>query len=108
MSLLSAIGKGQFIITSIANDISSGSYHFHKVRAAFAGAFGILTSTAYLRAPLLSSRNRGRSRSHREDLSVLSALISVTQEVRLSPCSEDVEFHSRSDYRSSAVGAKTI
>ena len=69
--------------TSIANDISSGSYHFHKVKAAFAGAFGILTSTAYLRAPTLSSRNRGRSGLRREDLSVLSALISVPQEVRL-------------------------
>jgi len=94
--------------TSIANDISSGSYHFHKVKAAFAGAFGILTSTAYLRAPTLSSRNRGRSGLRREDLSVLSALISVPQEVRLRRSSENIVFHSCADYRSPAVGAEII
>ncbi|EDR03218.1 uncharacterized protein LACBIDRAFT_142837, partial [Laccaria bicolor S238N-H82] len=36
-----------------SNDISKGSYGFHKVRTAFAGAHGILTSTAYLRAGMI-------------------------------------------------------
>ncbi|KAJ3514208.1 hypothetical protein NLJ89_g2503 [Agrocybe chaxingu] len=68
-----------------SNDISSGSYNFHKVRTAFAGAHGILTSTAYLRAGMLSSRHHGRSvhlRSHYEpeDLSILSTVMGITQE----------------------------
>jgi hypothetical protein len=70
-----------------ANDISSGSYNFHKVRTAFAGAYGILTSTAYLRAGILSSRQDGRavhlrSRYEPEDLSILSTVMGITQEVR--------------------------
>ncbi|CAA7271029.1 unnamed protein product [Cyclocybe aegerita] len=68
-----------------SNDISSGSYNFHKVRTAFAGAHGILTATAYLRASMLSSRHHGRSvhlRSHYEpeDLSILSTVMGITQE----------------------------
>ncbi|KAF8163696.1 hypothetical protein B0H34DRAFT_652140 [Crassisporium funariophilum] len=68
-----------------SNDICSGSYNFHKVRTAFGGAHGILTSTAYLRAGILSSRHHGRSvhlRSHYEpeDLSILSTVMGITQE----------------------------
>ncbi|KAF9532773.1 hypothetical protein CPB83DRAFT_758580 [Crepidotus variabilis] len=68
-----------------SNDISSGSYHFHKVRTAFAGAHGILTSTAYLRAGMLSSRQQGRTVRLRddynpEDLSMLSTVMGITQE----------------------------
>ncbi|PPQ99090.1 hypothetical protein CVT24_009356 [Panaeolus cyanescens] len=67
------------------NDISSGSYNFHKVRTAFAGAYGILTSTAYMRASILNSRNQGtsfrlRSSYEPEDLSVLCTVMGVTQE----------------------------
>ncbi|KDR67548.1 hypothetical protein GALMADRAFT_1079828 [Galerina marginata CBS 339.88] len=73
-----------------SNDISSGSYNFHKVRTAFAGCHGILTSTAYLRAGILSSRHHGRSvnlRGHyeSEDLSILSTVMGITQEVSC-PC----------------------
>ncbi len=69
----------------LANDISSGSYNFHKVRTAFAGCHGILTSTAYLRAGILSSRRHGQSvrlRSHYEpeDMSILATVMGITQE----------------------------
>ncbi|KAH9484478.1 Poly(A) RNA polymerase cid14 [Psilocybe cubensis] len=68
-----------------SNDISSGSYNFHKVRTAFSGCHGILTSTAYMRAGILSSRHKGRSvplRGHYEpeDLSILSTVMGITQE----------------------------
>ncbi|KIM48611.1 hypothetical protein M413DRAFT_60162 [Hebeloma cylindrosporum] len=69
-----------------SNDISSGSYNFHKVRTAFAGCHGILTSTAFLRAGILNSRRHGRAvhlRAHDEpeDLSILSTVMGITQEV---------------------------
>lgn len=68
-----------------ANDISSGSYNFNKVRTAFAGCHGILTATAYLRAGILSSRRHGqsvrlRSRYEPEDLSILATVMGITQE----------------------------
>jgi non-canonical poly(A) RNA polymerase PAPD5/7 len=53
-----------------------------------AGAHGILTSTAFSKAGILNSRRD--SRSHRlrdryeaEDVSILSSVMGVTQEVRL-------------------------
>jgi len=77
---------GAKLSIALANDISSGSYNFHKVKTAFAGAHGILTSTAYLRAGMLGSRHQGRSVQLRsqyepEDLSILSTVMGITQEV---------------------------
>lgn len=71
-----------------ANDISKGSFGFPKVRTAFAGAHSILTATAYIRAGMLHSRRSGRSvrlRDHDdpEDLSILSTVMGITQEVRI-------------------------
>ncbi|TFK36381.1 hypothetical protein BDQ12DRAFT_699647 [Crucibulum laeve] len=68
-----------------SNDISKGSYGFPKVRATLAGAHGILTSTAYLRAGMISSRRHGRSvnlRGHQqpEDMSILASVMGITQE----------------------------
>jgi non-canonical poly(A) RNA polymerase PAPD5/7 len=70
----------------LANDISKGSYGLPKVRATFAGAFRILTSTAYLHAGIISSRREGRAvhlrpRSEPEDMSILSSVMGITQEV---------------------------
>jgi non-canonical poly(A) RNA polymerase PAPD5/7 len=70
----------------LANDISRGSYAFQKVRTTFAGAYGILTSTAYLHAGILSARREGRtvhlrSRGQPEEMSVLSSVMGITQQV---------------------------
>lgn len=67
------------------NDISSGSFAFPKVRTTFAGAFGILTASAYLKAGVLEARlsdssTRLRGRYYPEDLSLLSSILGVTQE----------------------------
>jgi len=69
-----------------ANDISKGSYGIGKVRQTLAGAHGILTSMAFLRAGILSARREGRTyplRRHEEpeDMSILSSILGVTQEV---------------------------
>lgn len=48
-------------VVHLVNDISRGSYGFSKVRVTFAGAFNILTSTAFLRAGALSAKRDGRS-----------------------------------------------
>jgi len=68
-----------------SNDISRGSYGFPKVRATFAGAYGILTSATFLRAGILRSRKEGRTshlrnREEPEDISILSTVMGVTQE----------------------------
>ncbi|KIL67059.1 hypothetical protein M378DRAFT_326166 [Amanita muscaria Koide BX008] len=68
-----------------SNDISKGSFGFHRVRMTFAGAHGILTSSAYLKAGILNSRRDDRSyrlRDHYEaqDMSILSSVIGITQE----------------------------
>lgn len=68
-----------------SNDISRGSYGFQKVRTTFAGAYGILTSSAYLHAGILSARREGRtahlrSRSEPEEMSILSSVMGITQE----------------------------
>jgi non-canonical poly(A) RNA polymerase PAPD5/7 len=57
-----------------------------KIRTTFAGAHGILTAAAYMCAGVLGSRKNGRThhfrrRYHPEDLSVLSSIVGVTQEV---------------------------
>ncbi|KXN91438.1 Poly(A) RNA polymerase cid14 [Leucoagaricus sp. SymC.cos] len=67
------------------NDISSGSFGFPKVRTTLAGAHGILTSTAYLRAATINSKRQGRNfqlrkEFHPEDMSILSGVMGVTQE----------------------------
>jgi non-canonical poly(A) RNA polymerase PAPD5/7 len=69
------------------NDISSGSFGFPKVRTTLAGAHGILTSTAYHRAATINSKRQGRNfqlrkEFHPEDMSILSGVMGVTQEVR--------------------------
>ncbi|KAF9478502.1 hypothetical protein BDN70DRAFT_906733 [Pholiota conissans] len=68
-----------------SNDISSGSYNFFKVRAAFSGCHSMLTTTAYLRAGILNSRRHGQSvhlrdRYEPEDLTILSMVMGITQE----------------------------
>jgi len=70
----------------LANDISSGSFGFPKVRTALAGAYQILTSTAYLQTATCRSRRQGhdiplRQEFHPEDMSILSSVMGVTQEV---------------------------
>ncbi|KAF8630769.1 hypothetical protein AX15_002738 [Amanita polypyramis BW_CC] len=67
------------------NDISRGSFGFQRVRMALAGAHGILTSIAYLRAGILNSRHHSRSfrlrdRYEAQDVSLLSSIMGVTQE----------------------------
>ncbi|TFK68303.1 hypothetical protein BDN72DRAFT_960372 [Pluteus cervinus] len=69
-----------------SNDISKGSYAFPKVRTTFAGAYNILTATAYLRAGVINSRRNDRSvrlrngGSRPEDFSILSSVLNITQE----------------------------
>jgi non-canonical poly(A) RNA polymerase PAPD5/7 len=70
-----------------ANDISKGSYNIARVRQTFAGAYGIMTAAAFMKAKVLNSRRSGRSASLRGyvepiDLSILSSVLGVTQEVR--------------------------
>ena len=60
-----------------------------KVRTTFAGAYSILTSTAFLHAGLINSRREGRytnlrARTAPADLSILSSILGIPQEVR--PC----------------------
>ncbi|KAH9997620.1 Nucleotidyltransferase, partial [Russula vinacea] len=68
------------------NDISKGSYNIARVRQTFAGAYGIMTAAAYMKASVLNSRRSGRSANLRgyaepADLSILSSVLGVTQEV---------------------------
>ncbi|KAF8884822.1 hypothetical protein BD779DRAFT_1535701 [Infundibulicybe gibba] len=61
-----------------SNDIS-------RVRTTFAGAYGILTATAYLRAGMITARREGRSMRLRQeysqdDMSILSSIMGITQE----------------------------
>ncbi|KAK0211250.1 hypothetical protein DFS33DRAFT_1250899 [Desarmillaria ectypa] len=69
----------------LSNDISAGSFAFNKVKTTFAGAFNILASAAYLKAGIINSRRSGnvvhlRDRFDPADLSVLSAILNITQE----------------------------
>ena len=89
----------------LANDISKGSYGFQKVRTTFAGAYGILTSTAYLHAGILSAHREGRAvhlrnRGEPEKTSILSSVMGITQEVS----NLDLDLRQRSD----DVSAQTI
>lgn len=70
----------------LANDISAGSFGFSKVKATMAGAHSILTSTVYQKAGILNARRSGQAVSLRErydpeDLSILSSIMTVPQEV---------------------------
>lgn len=70
----------------LANDISKGSYGINKVRQTFAGAYGIMQAASFMRAGILSSRRDGVSYRLRlvtnpEDMSILSSILGVTQEV---------------------------
>lgn len=56
------------------------------MRATLAGAYGILTATAYLHAGIMSSRREGRAvhlrqRDEPEEMSILSSVMGITQEV---------------------------
>jgi non-canonical poly(A) RNA polymerase PAPD5/7 len=67
------------------NDISKGSYQFPKVRTTFAGAYGILLSTAYYRAGVMNAKRDGHyTRIHdedrAEDISILASIIGIPQE----------------------------
>ncbi|KAF8275075.1 Nucleotidyltransferase [Lactarius quietus] len=69
------------------NDISKGSYNIARVRQTFAGAHDIMKAAVYIKAGILNSRRSGRSvnlRGYTEatDLSILSSVLGVTQEVR--------------------------
>ncbi|KAI0062345.1 Nucleotidyltransferase [Artomyces pyxidatus] len=71
-----------------SNDVSKGSYNINRVRQTFAGAHGIMTAAAYMQASVLSARRSGRSvnlRGHTDpgDMSILSSVLGVTQEVRV-------------------------
>lgn len=71
--------------TDSSNDISKGSYGIAKVRQTLAGAHGIMTSMAFLRAGILGARRGGRTyplRRHGEpeDMSILSSILGITQE----------------------------
>jgi len=71
-----------------ANDVSKGTYGIVKVRTTFAGAYTILTSSAFLHAGLMNSRREGRytrlrSRTAPEDMSILSNILGISQEVGL-------------------------
>ncbi|KAG1762629.1 hypothetical protein EDD22DRAFT_559778 [Suillus occidentalis] len=71
--------------TDSSNDISKGSYGIAKVRQTLAGAHGIMTSMAFMRAGILGARREGRTyplRRHGEpeDMSILSSILGVTQE----------------------------
>jgi hypothetical protein len=83
------------------NNISSGSYHFAKVRQTFSGAYEILTTKAYQVAKILEQKRNGRytslrggrherGRDYRErdeigiggvGVSMLDGIVKVSQEV---------------------------
>lgn len=68
-----------------SNDVSKGTYGIVKVRTTFAGAYTILTSSAFLHAGLMNSRREGRytrlrSRTAPEDMSILSNILGIPQE----------------------------
>jgi len=81
--------------SNLGNDISKGSFAINQVRQTFAGAFEILKTAAYLRATIISARQQQRMVSLRsgsaqtrlvpEEMSILSSVMGVTQEVRFAP-----------------------
>jgi len=69
----------------VSNDVSKSSYGIARVRTTFAGAFTILTSTAFLHAGFMNSRREGRyvnlrARAAPEDLSILSSILGISHE----------------------------
>ncbi|KAL0946483.1 hypothetical protein HGRIS_012700 [Hohenbuehelia grisea] len=66
------------------NDISSGSYSFHRVRQSLAGAYNILRSTACQRADWLRARREGSLHTLASDspekMSILWKVMGITQE----------------------------
>ena len=59
-----------------------------RVRQTFAGAFNIMTAAAFNQAGVISARRAGRAVNLRgfispEDISILSSVLGVTQEVRI-------------------------
>ncbi|KAG2150705.1 uncharacterized protein EDB93DRAFT_1249720 [Suillus bovinus] len=72
--------------TDSSNDISKGSYGIAKVRQTLAGAHGIMTSMAFLRAGILGARREGRTyplrrHSEPEDMSILSSILDFKQPI---------------------------
>ncbi len=70
----------------IANDISRGTYGIAKVRTTLAGAYNIMAAAMYMHATYISARRERRyvrlqDRVHPEDMSILSSVMGVTQEV---------------------------
>lgn len=73
----------------LGNDISRGSFNIGRVRQTFAGALSIMTAAAHQHATVLSARRSGRAVNLRgyedpADMSILSSVLGVTQEVSLS------------------------
>ena len=78
-------GSPIVLTSNLVNDISRGSYQIAKVRATLAGAHGIMTTSAYLRAGYIESRRRRRivhlqQSSNPEEMSILASVMGVTQE----------------------------
>jgi len=68
-----------------SNDVSRGTYGMARVRATFAGAFGILTSVAFSRVGFIRARRENsytnlRRQTEPEDMSILSSILGITQE----------------------------
>lgn len=67
--------------------MSRGSYAIQKVRTTFAGAYGILSAAAYIRAGIITSQQNGSylNLGHlydTENASMLASILGITQEVR--------------------------
>ncbi|THH31115.1 hypothetical protein EUX98_g3085 [Antrodiella citrinella] len=67
------------------NDISKGTYNIAKVRTTLAGAYGIMSASAYLHAGYIESRRMHRNVQLRppndaEEMSILASVMGVTQE----------------------------
>jgi non-canonical poly(A) RNA polymerase PAPD5/7 len=66
------------------NDISGGSYGIRTVRAIFSGAFDLLQNKLFERTGELAGRSSGRIRGEwdPEEMSLLTAIMGITKEVR--------------------------
>lgn len=82
--------SSRLLFVLLGNDISKGSFNIGRVRQTFAGALSIMTAAAHQHATVLSARRSGRAVNLRgyedpADMSILSSVLGVTQEVCLSP-----------------------
>lgn len=79
-------GGACYRVILLGNDISRGSFNIGRVRQTFAGALSIMTAAAHQHATVLSARRSGRAVNLRgyedpADMSILSSVLGVTQEV---------------------------